>query len=209
MFDLDKGPLQNDADLLRAIRAGDPSACTAVFETYADRIYRLALGLLKNPAEAEDVVQETCLKGLTRLKGFEGRSSIGTWLYRVAYNASADRLRRKEENPLPTEDGDAEDELPLPMPQNFVEWQTPEAFLEGAEEQQLLAEAVGNLPQALHTVFLLRDIEGLSTAETAEVLGIGEPLVKVRLHRARLLLREKLALNFGVRQTKGSNPNEL
>lgn len=194
--------MQSDSDILRAIQAGDPAACEAVFEAYSDRIYRLALGLLQDPAEAEDVVQETCLKGLTHLSGFEGRSSIGTWLYRVAYNSSTDRLRRKEENPLPVEENETEETHSLPMPQNFVEWQTPEIFILGVEERELLNGAVHSLPEGLQSVFLLRDIEGLSTVEAAEILGITEALVKVRLHRARLLLRERLASHFGERRVE-------
>ena len=192
--------MQSDSDILRAIQMGDPAACEAVFEAYSDRIYRLALGLLQDPAEAEDVVQETCLKGLTNLKGFEGRSRIGTWLYRVAYNASTDRLRRKEENPLPAEEHETMENSSSPIPQNFVEWKTPENFVLGGEERELLNGAVHSLPEGLQSVFFLRDIEGLSTAEVAEILGITEALVKVRLHRARLLLRERLASHFGERQ---------
>ncbi len=188
--------MQEEIELLNAIRRGDPAACTAVFETYADRIYRLSLSLLKNPSEAEDVVQETCLKGLTHLGRFEGRSSVGTWLYRVAYNACADRLRRKEEQPLPPDEESEDDDNSFPMPQNFMEWETPEDSLLGSEERELLKKAVDGLPESLRTVFLLRDVEELSTLETAEILGVSEALVKVRLHRARLRLRENLAGQF-------------
>jgi RNA polymerase sigma-70 factor (ECF subfamily) len=201
--------MQEDTELLRAIRAGDPTACTAVFETYADRIYRLALSLLKNPAEAEDVVQETCLKGLTHLVHFEGRSSVSTWLYRVAYNASIDRLRRKVDQPLPPDEDSQDGEDSFPTPQNFLEWQTPEDSLLGVEERLLLKKAVDNLPENLQAVFLLRDVEEISTTETAEILGISEALVKVRLHRARLRLRESLASHFSGWQTPMDGSHEM
>lgn len=201
--------MKEDLELLNAIRAGDPTACTAVFEAYADRIYRLALSLLKNPDEAEDVVQETCLKGLTHLKHFEGRSSVGTWLYRVAYNASADRLRRKEEQPLPTDEDSDENEDAFPMPQSFLEWETPENSLLGSEDRELLKKAVDRLPETLQPVFLLRDVEELSTAETAEILGVSEDLVKVRLHRARLQLRENLASHFSGWQAARDGSHEM
>ena len=188
--------MQDDAALLGALKLGEPEACTFLFDTYADRIYRLALGLLQDPGQAEDVVQETCLKVLTHAVRFEGRSSLGTWMYRLAYNASTDRLRRKEENPLPSEDAGEEEDLSFPMPQNFVEWQTPEALVIGGENRHILEQAVAQLPESMRMVFMLRDIEALSTAAAAEVLGISDGLVKVRLHRARLSLRERLAPYF-------------
>lgn len=192
--------MQEDANLLHSMKAGDPQACSLLFETYSDRIYRLALGVLGQAEEAEDVVQETCLKALTHRDQFAGRSSIGTWLYRIAYNASLERLRRKESFPLPPEDGIQEDEDAfIPMPGNFVEWHTPEALTLGGEDRRVLELQVQSLPESLRTVFVLRDIEELSTAEVAGVLGITESLVKVRLHRARLSLRERLADHFSGR----------
>jgi RNA polymerase sigma-70 factor (ECF subfamily) len=189
--------MQEDANLLQSMKSGDPMACTVLFETYADRLYRLALGILDQPQEAEDVVQETCLKALTHSPEFAGRSSIGTWLYRIAYNTSLEHLRRKEASPLPPEDGSLEEENPsIPMPGNFVEWQTPEALAIGSEDRAVLAGQIQSLPEKLRTVFVLRDIEEVSTAEAAEILGITESLVKVRLHRARLSLREHLAEHF-------------
>lgn len=193
-----------EASLLQSMKDGDPQACAELFNAYGDRIYRLALGLLGQDQEAEDVLQETCLKALTHRSTFAGRSSFGTWLYRIAYNASLEHLRSKAALPLPPEDGaaDAEDGA-LPMPENFVEWQTPEAEAISSEDQTTLKEAIHSLPEALRTVFVLRDLEELSTAQTAEVLGISESLVKVRLHRARLALRERLAAHFSGRMTQG------
>lgn len=189
--------MQEDSNLLQSMKTGDPQACTILFEMYADRIYRLALSILDQPEEAEDVVQETCLKALTHHGEFAGRSKIGTWLYRIAYNASLERLRRKEAFPLPPEDGIEEDEgVSIPMPGNFIEWQTPEVLAIGGEDRSVLERQIQSLPETLRTVFVLRDIEGLSTTETAEVLRITESLVKVRLHRARLSLRERLAVHF-------------
>lgn len=189
--------MQENENLLQLMKDGSPQACEDLYAMYADRIYRLALGLLDQPQEAEDVVQETCLKALTHRSGFAGRSSFGTWLYRIAYNASLERLRKKDMLPLPQEDGTfAEEDLTIPMPGNFVEWQTPEARAIGSEDRSALERAIQSLPETLRTVFMLRDIEELSTAEVADVLGISESLVKVRLHRARLALRERLAEHF-------------
>jgi RNA polymerase sigma-70 factor (ECF subfamily) len=195
--------MQEDPNLLQSMKAGDPQACEVLYNTYADRIYRLALGLLGEPQEAEDVVQETCLKALTHRGSFAGRSSFGTWLYRIAYNASLERLRLKDPLPLPQEEGAAaEEDLSIPMPGNFVEWQTPEAQAIGGEDRATLEGAIQSLPETLRTVFVLRDLEELSTMEVAEVLEISEALVKVRLHRARLTLRERLAGHFTGRLVK-------
>jgi RNA polymerase sigma-70 factor (ECF subfamily) len=172
--------------LIRALRAGDPQALESLFETYADRLYRLALGLLGDPFEAEDIVQEAFLKVITRLDNFQERSNLGTWLYRVAYNASIDRLRLRRESPLPEDDPDLDDSLP--MPEVLSEWHTPESHLIVGESLEYLDAAIQTLPESLRSVFVLRDIDELSTRETAEVLGITENTVKVRLHRARLAL---------------------
>jgi RNA polymerase sigma-70 factor (ECF subfamily) len=126
------------------MKDGDPEACESLFNTYSDRIYGLALNILGAPQEAEDVLQETCLKALTHSSNFAGRSTFGTWLYRIAYNASLERLHRKESTPLPQEDGtSSEEELSIPMPVNFVEWQTPEAHTIGDEDRQALKRSTG------------------------------------------------------------------
>lgn len=156
-------------DPILAFKAGNPAGCEALFEAYADRLYRLAFGLLRHSEEAEDVVQETCLKILAHAGRFEGRAALGTWMYRLAFNASTDRLRRKKENRLPADDASEEEDLSFPLPKNFVEWQTHEALLIGGENRKILEQSIQQLPESLRTVFLLRDIEDLSTAETALV----------------------------------------
>jgi RNA polymerase sigma-70 factor (ECF subfamily) len=120
---------------------------------------------------------------------------LETWLYRIAYNASLDRLRRKPTDPLPADDSD---EANIPMPQSFVDWgPSPEGALLKAEAHVTLDTAIAALPPGLRAVFVLRDIEGLTTEATAEALGLSVAAVKVRLHRARLALRERLAGYFG------------
>lgn len=184
---------------LDALRSGDPQALAALFEAYADRIYRLALSLLRDPAAAEDIVQETFVSAMTHLDRFEGRSSLGTWLYRVGYNASLDWLRRRRSEPLPPDEPDDETEA-VPLPRSLVEWTlTPESRQAEGEIAAELDRAIGGLPESLRVVFLLRDVDELSTQETAEALGLTEGAVKVRLHRARLALREKLAEYFSER----------
>jgi RNA polymerase sigma-70 factor (ECF subfamily) len=157
----------------------------------------LAFSLLGEDQAAEDVVQETFLSALDHRASFEGRSSLSTWLYRIAYNAAQNRLRRKPEEALPGEDEEDEQGRPLPMPKSLGEWEMlPERILIDAEARSLLDAAVSRLATKLRVVFQLRDIDELSTEETAQVLGVTEPVVKVRLHRARLQLREELATYF-------------
>ena len=179
------------------LTAGDPASLAQLFEAYADPIYRLALTLLRDPAAAEDIVQETFLSAWTHADRFEGRSSLRTWLYRIAYNASMDHLRRDREDPLPDEADGSEDDGPPPMPTALIEWSTPEELLQRTDLAQRLDEAIEKLPEKLRAVFVLRDVEELSIQETAEALNISPANVKVRLHRARLLLREHLSAALG------------
>lgn len=185
---------------LEAMRRGDPTCLGGFFEAWADRLYRLALRLTGDPAAAEDVVQETFLKLIAGADRFEGRSRLGTWLYRVAYNASIDRLRERQKlAPVP---GEADDDA-LPMPQALVELRlSPEAMLRDAELRAALETAIQALSPPLRAAFLLRDVEGLTTAEAAEALGLSEANLKVRLHRARLLLRERLSAFVAGRETR-------
>jgi len=181
----------NEQELLTALRQHDAEAFSQLFETYSDKIYRLAVGLLDNEVEAESIVQDTFLRFFEGLNHFEGRSKIGTWLYRVAYNASIDLLRQRK--PLLSMDFVADDER-LPLPVNLTDWsQWPERLLSDAEVTAELGKAIVSLPEKYRAVFILREIEDLSTRETAQVTGLSTSAVKVRLHRARLELRERLA----------------
>lgn len=177
---------------LESMRRGDPTCLGGFFEAWADRLYSLSLRLTRDPAAAEDVVQEAFVKLMAGADRIEGRSRLATWLYRVAYNASMDRLReQKKLAPVPA---DEDDEAALPMPTTLVEFgRSPEAMLRDAEMRDALDEAIQSLPPSLRAAFLLRDVEGLTTAEAAEALGLTETNLKVRLHRARLLLRERLS----------------
>ncbi len=198
-------PMEGPAISIEALRAGDPAALSALFETYADRIYRLALGILRDPAAAEDIVQETFLSAIRHLDRFEGRSSLGTWLYRVAYNACIDRLRRRTDEPLPPDEPDEDPETGavLSLPKSIIDWAgTPERWQADREVMAEIDRAIAGLPQSLRVVFLLRDVEGLSTGETAEALGLSEGATKVRLHRARLAMRERLSVYFGERMPR-------
>jgi RNA polymerase sigma-70 factor (ECF subfamily) len=181
----------DDTQLLISLRQRDPVAFTQLFEMYSDKVYRLAFGLLEDENEAEGVVQDSFIRLFERLDQFEGRSKLGTWLYRVAYNLSIDRLRKRQPLFSLADEGDFES---IPMPAVLTDWQeAPETWLDSTELSAELDRAIASLPAKLKAVFILREIEGNSTAECSQVLAISESAAKVRLHRARLLLRERLA----------------
>jgi RNA polymerase sigma-70 factor (ECF subfamily) len=185
-----------EAALVQALKAGDEAAYVKMVERYSPTIYNLALRMTGNREEAEEVLQETFLSAFRAVGRFEGRSQLGTWLYRIAYNAAMMRLRRRQlpvtsiDAAEPNEDGEI-------IPRQLVDWGAlPDEILLSGELRRMLDAAVASLPEGLRSVFVLRDIEGLSTAETAQVLGLSEANVKVRLHRARLALRERLSSYF-------------
>jgi RNA polymerase sigma-70 factor (ECF subfamily) len=174
-------------------------------ELHSANVYNVALKLLGDEQEAEDVLQETFLSAFQAIGRFEGRSKLGTWLYRIAYNASLMRLRKLgrmksfslHETPG-WEDGAGEGES-----RHLVDWSTiPDEQLLTAEARQEMDRAIAELPETLRSTFVLRDIQGLSGAETAEVLGITVQAVKNRLHRARLRLRNRLSGYFVERATR-------
>ncbi len=191
----------NELACLEAMKRGDPSCVASFFDAWGDRIYGLALRLLGDPAAAEDVVQDTFLKLMAGAHQIEGRSRLTTWLYRVAYNAAMDRLRaQKREQPVPEEG----EETTLPMPSLLVDMRlSPEVMARDNELRKALETAIASLPTSLRAAFLLRDVEGLSTAEAAEALDLTEVNLKVRLHRARLLLRERLSEFVAARGARG------
>jgi len=181
----------NEEELLIALRRRDPDAFTLLFETYSDKVYRLAVGLLEDETEAEGVVQDSFLRLFERLDQFEGRSKLSTWLYRVAYNLAIDRLRKRRPTVALADEFEDDD---LPSPVILADWRdAPEQLLTAAEVTAELDKAIATLPPKYKVVFTLRDVEGLSTRETAVITNLSLSAVKVRLHRARLFLRERLA----------------
>ena len=182
--------------LVAALKQGDRNACAELVKRFSPHVYNVALRLVGEPTEAEEVLQETFINACRKVEGFEGRSSLATWLYRIATNNSLMRLRQRR---LPTvsldeSQGSEED---LPAPQEIADWEwDPDHLILTEEAYRVLTEAVESLPETLRAAFVLRDLEGLSTQEAAEVLGISPAALKVRLHRARLLLRERLSPYF-------------
>jgi RNA polymerase sigma-70 factor (ECF subfamily) len=153
--------------------------------------------MLNNPQDAEDILQETFIKAFRHMGSFDGRSSLSTWLYRIATNEALMHLRRKRPDSVSFEVPSTRETEPQ-EPLQIVDWCClPEEDYLTAEGQTRLKEAADRLPTSLRVVFLLRDIEGLSTRETAEVIDISETAVKTRLSRARMRLREDLSTYYG------------
>jgi RNA polymerase sigma-70 factor (ECF subfamily) len=185
-----------DQALYERIRAGDKSACAECIEIHSPAIYRLALRMLGNETEAEDVTQETFLNAFKSIDSFEWRAGLQTWLHRIAYNNVLMRLRKPRRETVSVEDL-AENEGLIETPRQLLDWCClPEAEYATTEARAELARALNELPEKLRAVFVLRDLEGHSTEETATILAISTVAVKTRLHRARLALREQLADYF-------------
>jgi RNA polymerase sigma-70 factor, ECF subfamily len=187
-----------DQALLHRIRTGDKAACAECIEHYGPGLYRLALRLTRDQTEAEEVVQETFLQAFRAIDSFEGRAGLKTWLYRITYNTVMMRLRL--DRPTDSLEDHLQDGEHTPVPEQLLDWCClPEQDLQTAEVRAELERAMAELPDTLRTVFVLRELEGLSTQACAETLGLSADVVKQRLHRARLWLRERLSEYFAER----------
>jgi RNA polymerase sigma-70 factor (ECF subfamily) len=190
-----------NAELVRAAKAGDLAAFEELTTRHERQIYSLAYRILQNPHDAEDVTQQAFLSAVENLTKFREESSFATWLYRIATFAALKIIRKRkgldtvslEAATEPREDDDA-----IPHPEYIADWkQSPEQLVERNETQRLLDAALAKLDEKHRLVFVLRDIEGLSVAETAAALSLSESNVKMRLLRARLQLREELTKTLG------------
>jgi RNA polymerase sigma-70 factor, ECF subfamily len=188
--------LNGEAVLVAQARDGNKTAFGELVKRYQRKIFRLASHITQNSEDAEDVLQETFLKAYTHLGGFEGNSKFYTWLVRIAVNESLMKLRKRKperfvslDEPIDTGEDQVVREIAV--------WdETPEQKYSQAELRQILDSAIDELAPIYRTVFLLRDVEDLSTEETAQALDLSIPAVKSRLLRARLQLREKLTRFF-------------
>jgi RNA polymerase sigma-70 factor (ECF subfamily) len=186
----------DEGTLVAKAKAGDAQAFTDLVNQYERKIYRLAKHITQNDEDAEDVLQETFLKAYEHLDNFQGNSKFYTWVVRIAVNESLMKLRkRKSDRTVPLDEPvDTGEEM---VTREIAVWEdNPEQRYSRDEIQEILDKAVEGLKPDFRTVFMLRDIEELSTEETAETLGISIPAVKSRLLRARLALREKLTRQF-------------
>jgi RNA polymerase sigma-70 factor (ECF subfamily) len=185
-----------DADLVARAQAGEREAFSPLMQRHNRRLYRVARAVLGDEAEAEDVVQEGYLRAFSHLKDFRGEASVETWLTRIVLNEALGRLRRRRKMvDLSVLDVGGERSRILMFP-GVERSADPESDAARAQIRRLLERAVDDLPPAFRTVFVMRDVEGMSMEETATHLGIRAETVKTRLHRARRLLRSALEGQF-------------
>jgi RNA polymerase sigma-70 factor (ECF subfamily) len=186
----------DELPLVERARAGDAAAFSELVERYERKIYRLAKHITQNDEDAEDVLQESFLKAYSHLDSFQGDSKFYTWLVRIAVNEALMKLRKRKSDKTVSldEPQDTGEDL---VAREIAVWEDdPEKKYSREELADILSKAVDSLKPSFRTVFVLRDIEELSTEDTAETLGISVPAVKSRLLRARLQLREKLTRYF-------------
>ena len=193
---------QDDA-ALDALRAGDREAFARLVDETSSQLYRTAMQILANEQDAEDVLQETYIKALKALPDFEGRSSLSTWLHRIAVNEALMLLRKRKTPMVSVEEGNQFNGEEESEGMEIVDFCClPEGELMNGESRKFMDKAIQQLPENLRTVFILRDLEGYSIQETAEALKLSESNVKTRLLRARLHLRQALSGYFAEKVQK-------
>jgi RNA polymerase sigma-70 factor, ECF subfamily len=183
----------DEQELIAGLRRQDPDACTCMVKRYAPLVYARAMRLVNDPDEAEGILQTTFIKACAAIDTFDGDSALGTWIYRIATNEGLMWLRSHK--PQLTLDALHEGMQPDQGHQHGQSWAVdPQKAALTSELRRQLDQAIRDLPEPLRLVVILRDLEGLSTEETAAELGLSPGAVKVRLHRARQRLREALTV---------------
>jgi len=192
--------VSDELALVQAAKQGDVSAFEQLVKRYDRNIFRIAQHITQNREDAEDVVQDAFLKAYENLEQFQGNSKFYTWLVRIAVNEALMKLRRRRPERMVSLDEEVKTEEDS-MPREVADWSpNPEQLYSQSELGDILRKTIQGLPAGFRTVFVLRDVEGLSTEETAEALDLSIPAVKSRLLRARLQLRERLNRYFRKRQ---------
>ncbi len=178
--------------LVSRAKSGDQQAFTELVNVFGERIYNLGLKILKNEDDAADILQETFVAVYEKIDTFDGRSNFFTWLYRIATNFALMKIRKGKKTVLT--DHEMETNFDNPDEMHIHDWQDlPLKDMLTSEFRKKLDVAVDELPEIYRSVFILRDLDDMSIKETSQILGITESNVKIRLKRARLYLREKLA----------------
>jgi RNA polymerase sigma-70 factor (ECF subfamily) len=190
------GDTGTELALVQAAQKGDVGAFEQLIKKYDRNVFRIAQHITQNREDAEDVVQDAFLKAYQKLDQFQGNSKFYTWIVRIAVNEALMKLRKRKSDKLVSMDEDVETDEGT-ITREFADWSpNPEQQYNQAELNDILSRTIQGLPASFRTVFVLRDVEGLSTEETAEMLGLSVPAVKSRLLRARLQLRERLSRHF-------------
>ena len=188
------GEVRSDPDgsLLQSVLAGDRKAFELLVGRYQSKVYRLAMGLTHNSQDAEEIIQEVFFKVYRNLAEFEGKSAFSSWLYRIALNTSYMKLRERRGSNLVSLD-DVINQLEEQTLDHESDWSSrPDDQLHTSEAMAIIEKAVEKLPEEFKSVLILRDIEGFTNEEAGEILELSVPAIKSRLHRARLLLRQRL-----------------
>ena len=187
-----------DTDIVRRVRAGDGALFEILMRRHNQRVYRVVRAIVKDEGDVEDVMQQAYINAFTHLHQFEERTQFSTWLIQIAlHEAFARRRKMRLPESMARIGSDADDDRgefidALPSPHA-----DPERQAYAQELRRVLEAAVDTLPENYRTVFMLRDVEGLSTSETGESLSLGEEAVKTRLHRARAMIRRAVTAQIG------------
>jgi len=190
-----------DAELVKVAQAGDTRGFDELVRRYQDKVYRLCFKILRHEDDAAEALQDAFLSAFRGLKNFKAESTFSTWLYRIATNASLMKYRKRRDGHVSLEQSQSSNEDSETM--QLPDWtQQPVQDLLDSETRQVMSEGIQRLPEELRTVFVLRDVEGLSNAEVADVLELSVAAVKSRLHRARRSLRDWLDRYFRDRLTR-------
>jgi RNA polymerase sigma-70 factor (ECF subfamily) len=187
--------VDEDSELVERTRHGDLDAFDDLVRRHQHRIYRTLMAITRKNDEAEDGVQNVFLRAFQHIGGFQGASKFATWLTRIAINEGSERLRMRK-NLVSLDDPNAGDDA-LFRPRNVAEWGNPEQLYSQAELRSRVEQELLKLPAKYRVPVMLRDLQELTTEETAEILGIGVPALKSRLLRGRMMLREALAPSMG------------
>ena len=190
-------PARDELSLIRRIQAGEKELFYSLIEPYQRVIFMTALGICNNEHDAEDIAQEAFLKALKNLDQFRAEAKFSTWLVQITINEARMRHRKERKALYDSIDAGTQDEEGDYIPKDFADWrEIPSEALQRRELREALTSALTSLPEIYRQVFILRDVQHMSIADTAESLGINEALVKTRLLRARLKMRDALAPGF-------------
>ncbi len=190
-------PNPTEQELVRRAREGEEAAVRLITQRYNRRLFRVARSILRDDAEAEDVVQETYVRAFTGLEHFRGDAGFGTWITRIAMNEALGRVRRRRPTVEWESYGENRTQAEIVDFPGSAAGVDPERLMAQGEIRTLLEKAIDELPDAFRAVFVARIVEGMTVEETADLFGLRAETVKTRLHRARNLLRDALDKQLG------------
>lgn len=189
----------NDVELIEGFKRGSHDCFEELISRYTDKAYNLAMRLTRNAEDAEEVLHDAFLAVFRKVAGFEGKSAFSSWFYRITVNSALMKLRKRRSQPYVSLE-----DIAIETEQEANPQEHPDKILLRGQLRDLLETAIAELPDDYRTVFILRDVEGLSNREAGVILNISVPAVKSRLHRARLMLRKRLEKNISTENMAGA-----